>query len=194
MSFLNESQKQNIVTEIDVLFGDDRPWYGFEKLDPPTTPGQEGRMESAWLTYRRGQKGTSYTYTKQHHLTSVKYLHAPHRFTSLATEPSRLCRSPTCTIQCPKANAVMCPSPPAQHRTTLPTHYWRMRLMKRNRIWSFSREISSMDREPHGTHVQSLRSSQMPSLIGRSYGLFPNQILHSAHLSIVSIAMVGNFR
>lgn len=57
MSFLSDEQKRNIVTELDLLFGDDRPWYGFERLEPPTTPSQEGRMESAWLTYRRGVKG-----------------------------------------------------------------------------------------------------------------------------------------
>ncbi|KAI5122495.1 hypothetical protein M0805_001403 [Coniferiporia weirii] len=56
MSFLSSNQKQNIITELDVLFGDDRPWYGFERLEPPTTPEQEGHLESAWLTFRRGVK------------------------------------------------------------------------------------------------------------------------------------------
>lgn len=56
MSYLSSEEKSNLITELDVLFGDDRPWYGFEKIHPPTTEGKEGRLESAWLTYRRGVK------------------------------------------------------------------------------------------------------------------------------------------
>ncbi|THH09733.1 hypothetical protein EW145_g1812 [Phellinidium pouzarii] len=56
MSYLSSDMKQNLITELDVLFGDDRPWYGFERLTPPTIPGQEGRVDSAWVTYRRGVK------------------------------------------------------------------------------------------------------------------------------------------
>jgi hypothetical protein len=51
-----KERKEQLITELDVLFGADRPWYGFEKLTPPTTPEQEGKVESAWLTYRRGVK------------------------------------------------------------------------------------------------------------------------------------------
>ncbi|EJD07471.1 Metallo-dependent phosphatase [Fomitiporia mediterranea MF3/22] len=56
MSYLSTEEKSNLITELDVLFGDDRPWYGFEKLDPPTTEGREGHLDTAWLTYRRGVK------------------------------------------------------------------------------------------------------------------------------------------
>lgn len=58
MANLSKDEKDNLITEIDVLFGDDRPWYGFETIDPPTTPGQEDRMESAHITLRKGVKGT----------------------------------------------------------------------------------------------------------------------------------------
>lgn len=59
MSYLSGDEKSNLITELDVLFGDDRPWYGFERIAPPTTEAVEGRLESAWLTYRRGSKGWS---------------------------------------------------------------------------------------------------------------------------------------
>ena len=55
MSYMSGEQKTNIITELDVLFGDDRPWYGFERLTPPTT-GATAHLDSAWLTYRRGVK------------------------------------------------------------------------------------------------------------------------------------------
>ncbi|KIJ20637.1 hypothetical protein PAXINDRAFT_165536 [Paxillus involutus ATCC 200175] len=53
---MSAEEKNNIITEIDVLFGEDRPWYGFEKLPPAVTPEKEGRLESVYVTYRRGVK------------------------------------------------------------------------------------------------------------------------------------------
>ncbi|CAL1715541.1 unnamed protein product [Somion occarium] len=32
---MSDDEKRNIITEVDVLFGDDKPWYGFERLEPP---------------------------------------------------------------------------------------------------------------------------------------------------------------
>ncbi|KAJ7155461.1 Metallo-dependent phosphatase-like protein [Mycena crocata] len=48
-------ERSNIVTELDILFGDDIPWYGFEKLEPATML-HRGQIESTWLTMRRGVK------------------------------------------------------------------------------------------------------------------------------------------
>ncbi|KAI0774766.1 Metallo-dependent phosphatase [Trametes elegans] len=48
-------RRNNIVTEIDVLFGQDDPWYGFEKVNRATFDGTT-RFEPVWLTYRRGIK------------------------------------------------------------------------------------------------------------------------------------------
>ncbi|KAG6891215.1 hypothetical protein C0995_008467 [Termitomyces sp. Mi166 len=48
-------ERSNIITELDVLYGEDVPWYGFEKLEPPTMP-EKGNVEATWLTYRRGVK------------------------------------------------------------------------------------------------------------------------------------------
>ena len=49
-----EEGQNNLITEIDVLFGADQPWYGFVKLEPPVAQEQEGRMEEVSVTFRRG--------------------------------------------------------------------------------------------------------------------------------------------
>ena len=52
---MSPEEKANAITELDVLYGEDIPWYGFEKLEPATLP--EGRnVEATWITYRRGVK------------------------------------------------------------------------------------------------------------------------------------------
>ncbi|KIM44481.1 hypothetical protein M413DRAFT_442454 [Hebeloma cylindrosporum] len=48
-------EKANIITELDVLYGEDVPWYGFEKLEPATLPKHK-RREATWITYKRGVK------------------------------------------------------------------------------------------------------------------------------------------
>ena len=48
-------RKNNIVTEIDVLFGKDQPWYGFDKVEHAAYDGV-GRAEPVWVTYRKGVK------------------------------------------------------------------------------------------------------------------------------------------
>jgi hypothetical protein len=49
-----EERQNELITEIDVLFGADQPWYGFTKLKPPVASEQEGRMEEVSVTFRRG--------------------------------------------------------------------------------------------------------------------------------------------
>ena len=51
-------RKNDLVTEIDVLFGSDQPWYGFDKVQQATYDGSELR-EPVWLTYRKGIKRKS---------------------------------------------------------------------------------------------------------------------------------------
>jgi hypothetical protein len=51
-----KEKQEDLVTELDVLFGEDRPWYGFERLDPPVIPEVQNQVESVWVTYRRGVK------------------------------------------------------------------------------------------------------------------------------------------
>ncbi|KAI0054414.1 Metallo-dependent phosphatase [Artomyces pyxidatus] len=53
---MTTEERQELITEVDVLFGDGEPWFGFEKLEPATTEAQQGRRENVWVTYRRGVK------------------------------------------------------------------------------------------------------------------------------------------
>jgi hypothetical protein len=53
---MSDQEAQKIITEVDVLNGEDQPWYGFEMLEPPTTVSKPGRYESVHLLYRRGIK------------------------------------------------------------------------------------------------------------------------------------------
>lgn len=51
-----QEKQDDLITELDVLYGSDRPWYGFEKIEPSVTIEQSSRIESEWLTYRTGVK------------------------------------------------------------------------------------------------------------------------------------------
>lgn len=58
---LSAAEKQtDVITELDILYGSDRPWYGFEKIEPSVTLERSGRVESEWLSYRKGVKSTSF--------------------------------------------------------------------------------------------------------------------------------------
>ncbi len=53
---MTDAERRNdLITEIDVLFGTDQPWYGFERVDRATYDG-DGPREPVWLTYRKGIK------------------------------------------------------------------------------------------------------------------------------------------
>ena len=54
-----DERKNDLITELDVTYGDDIPWYGFERLSPPTTPGIKDKRQSTYVTFRRGVKRTS---------------------------------------------------------------------------------------------------------------------------------------
>ncbi|GJE90394.1 metallo-dependent phosphatase [Phanerochaete sordida] len=52
-----EERQNNLITELDVTFGDDAPWYGFEKLERPVGAKDSAKkLEDVWLTIRRGVK------------------------------------------------------------------------------------------------------------------------------------------
>lgn len=55
---MTAEERAQLITELDILYGEDVPWYGFEKVEPATMP-QRGKVEATWLTYRRGVKGRS---------------------------------------------------------------------------------------------------------------------------------------
>lgn len=50
------SSSDNLITEVDVLNGDGRPFYGFDKLSTPIYQGRPGQNENVFLAYRRGVK------------------------------------------------------------------------------------------------------------------------------------------
>ncbi|KAG2046800.1 hypothetical protein BDR06DRAFT_1034421 [Suillus hirtellus] len=54
MNEMNAEEKSSLITEVDILFGEDRPWYRFEKIEPAITPEKEGQLESVYVTYCRG--------------------------------------------------------------------------------------------------------------------------------------------
>ena len=57
---MTNAEKQNdLITELDVTYGGDIPWYGFEKLSPPITPEIKNKRQNAFITFRRGVKRTS---------------------------------------------------------------------------------------------------------------------------------------
>lgn len=58
---MTAEEKAKIITELDVLYGEDTPWYGFEKIEPPTL-SERKNTESTWITFRRGVKGKLYIY------------------------------------------------------------------------------------------------------------------------------------
>ncbi len=60
LSEMSNAEKQNnLITEIDVTYGDSDAWYGFEKLERPVASKDEGKkLESVWLTTRKGVQRT----------------------------------------------------------------------------------------------------------------------------------------
>ncbi|KAF5316200.1 hypothetical protein D9619_006271 [Psilocybe cf. subviscida] len=52
---MTSDERANIITELDVLYGEDVPWYGFEPLQPATIE-QKGKVEATHICYRRGVK------------------------------------------------------------------------------------------------------------------------------------------
>lgn len=47
-----------VITEVDVVYGDDQPFFGFERVQGgKVTEGKEGRWESVDLAFRRGTYG-----------------------------------------------------------------------------------------------------------------------------------------
>jgi len=52
---MSDDEHQSLITELDVLYGDGEPWYGFERLSPPTTE-KSARSETVSISMRRGVK------------------------------------------------------------------------------------------------------------------------------------------
>lgn len=54
-----QEKQDDVITELDILYGADRPWYGFEKIDPPATV-EKGILVRETITYRKGVKRLSF--------------------------------------------------------------------------------------------------------------------------------------
>ena len=52
---MSNDERQSLITELDVVYGDGDPWYGFERLPPPTTV-KSARGENVSVIMRRGVK------------------------------------------------------------------------------------------------------------------------------------------
>ena len=50
---ISEVERQSLITELDVVYGDGDPWYGFERLSPPTME-KSAHAESVSITMRSG--------------------------------------------------------------------------------------------------------------------------------------------
>jgi hypothetical protein len=55
---MSTEEKANMITEIDVTYGEGDPWYGFENIEPPTMPAN-GKTEAIHISIRRGVKSQS---------------------------------------------------------------------------------------------------------------------------------------
>ncbi|KAF9005947.1 Metallo-dependent phosphatase-like protein [Cyathus striatus] len=56
---MSTEEKAQIITELDLLYGEDVPWYGFDKLEPPTMIPKRNTLPT-WITFRRGVKCKSF--------------------------------------------------------------------------------------------------------------------------------------
>lgn len=52
---MSDNERQSLITELDVTYGDGDAWYGFEKLSPATSEGSS-RTETVSVAIRRGVK------------------------------------------------------------------------------------------------------------------------------------------
>lgn len=50
-----QEKQEDMITELDVAYGSDKSWYGFERLEPSVTL-EKGKVLSEWVTYRKGVK------------------------------------------------------------------------------------------------------------------------------------------
>lgn len=51
-----EEFRDKLITELDILYGEDISWYGFEKLQPTLSEELAGRRDATFITYRTGIK------------------------------------------------------------------------------------------------------------------------------------------
>ncbi len=137
---MTEAERKNsLVTEIDVLFGSDQPWYGFEKVDQAVYDGMRN-IEPVWLTYRKGIKRE---YMLLRTPSSADLVNSQRRpahplCTSRATADSRSCRSRIYTTLSASDRAETLSYLLAPRPTTSPIPSWDMFSTLRSLTWSSS--------------------------------------------------------
>jgi hypothetical protein len=52
-------RKNDLIIELGVTYGEDIPWYSFDRLSPPTTPEIKSKRQGVHITFRRGVRSTS---------------------------------------------------------------------------------------------------------------------------------------
>jgi hypothetical protein len=116
---MSAREQKSLVTEIDILYGEDVPWYGFQGLDPPTTEEQVGKIEKVTLLYRKGvQRTSAFRHPLQRGLIRYQPFRARRPCISRTTADSRSCKSRTCTS--PSA-AVLAATQSSRHATAQTT-------------------------------------------------------------------------
>ena len=138
-----QEKQEDLITELDVLYGADRPWYGFDKLEPSVTI-ESGRVSSEWITYRKGVKRAFFA-SPEVFVVLTYYLqdHPPHHpFTSHTTVDSKFSRLPTCTFPLRTRTARIAFCLPAKTRTTSHPHSLATSSMRKSQIWSYSQAIN----------------------------------------------------
>lgn len=58
----------DVITEIDILYGDDEPFYGFQRIQGGNVlDAKDGKWESVDITYKRGNPVSSRTRPPRFH-------------------------------------------------------------------------------------------------------------------------------
>lgn len=138
-----QEKQEDLITELDVLYGADRPWYGFYKLEPSVTI-ESGRVSSEWITYRKGVKRAFFA-SPQIFAVLICYLQdhpSHHPFTSHTTVDSKFSRLPTCTFPLRTLTAETAFYLPAKTRTTSHPHSLATSSTRKSQIWSYSQAIN----------------------------------------------------
>ena len=57
-------RKSDLITQLDIMYGDDVPWFSFEKSSL-TTPEIKDKRQSAYITFRRAFLDTILSYMSE---------------------------------------------------------------------------------------------------------------------------------
>lgn len=161
MSQMSDEDKQNLIMELDVHRGEDRPWYGFQTMEPPISPSQEGRFESVRLSLRRGVhcKICLSNHCNIDRPLFFQYPLARRHCISHMMADLKYFKLQIFIILFHRARAEMLISPRALTLTTSQVLYLLTFWTKKNLIWLYSPVTNQMAKERLGTADLSWPSS-----------------------------------